>query len=431
MTEPAIATALCSPRHRLVRTLAFVSCLLLPAACPARAAQGPAVPPPPSCWSLARVPGPEDLVLDARHERLLVSSQDRRPKPWPPGAIWAVPLDPTGKAAALELAGRRDECSFHPHGIDLVESCDGKPLLYVLNHHAPEDRLPERGCFAAGSLRTAPSGRISSVEVFEVEGRRLRFVQRLADPEVLTNGNDLVARPGGDVWVTNPPAGALAQVLEAAGIRMKSRVVRFQCKSRRGLRCLGAWEVATTLRKPGKGSTAVHARIRYANGIAFQPSSAGRAGACDGADPGFLFVAGGAERRLHRFAVPASGRLQAWGAIELPEGSAYPHPDNLSWVDEARTRLLVAGHPSLRRFVQHSRAAAAPSPSAVVEVRVPPPGAPAEDREVKTVFEDPGGLISAASVAVCAAGDLVLGQVFEPAVLRCRLPEPCGGGEGP
>lgn len=400
--------------------VALLACLFLAGGLPARSAEPSTAPGAPSCQTLARIPGPEDLVLDEERNRLLVSSQDRRPQRWPKGAIWSVPLDPTQKAVKLPLAGRRDECSFHPRGIDLVRSCDRTPLLYVLNHHDADDRLPERACFATGESRAAPSGRISSVEVYVVETRRLRFLQRLADPEILTNGNDLVARPNGDVWVTDPPAGKLAQALDSLGLRARSRVVRFDCASRQGRRCLGSWEVRTD------PSTQGH-EIRYANGIAFRPSGEGRA--CDAPDPGALFVAGGAERKIHRFTVSAEGELTVETGIDLPEGHQYPNPDNLTWIDADRTRLLVAGHPNLRRFLQHSQASAAPSPSAVVEVPVAPENEE-DDVEPIPVFDDAGGLVSAASVALCAEADLILGQVFEPAVVRCVLPKPCGGEEG-
>lgn len=421
--EQEIATAPCWPRHWPRRTFVLVSCLLLPAAFPARAVEGSATPSPPSCSTLARVPGPEDLVLDARGGRILVSSQDRRSDPWPEGAIWSVPLDPTQKAVKLALAGRRDGCSFHPHGIDLVKSCDGTPLLYVLNHHDAEDRLPERGCFATGEFRAAPSGRLSSVEVYVVETRRLRFLQRLADPEVLTNGNDLVARPNGDVWVTDPPAGKLAQVLDSLGLIAKSRVVQYRCASRRGPPCVGTWHLRTDPK-------ARNERIRYANGIAYRPLSGLDGGGCNGEAEGLLYVAGGAEKKLHRFRVHSGESLEALEPIGFPEQPDHPNPDNLSWIDADRTRLLVAGHPNLRRFVQHSRASAALSPSAVVEVPVAPEDEKDDEKPIP-VFHDSGGLVSAASVALCVEGDLVLGQVFEPAVVRCVLPEPCGGEEGP
>lgn len=59
----------------------------------------------PACWTLARLPGPEDLVIDpGLPRRLLVSSQDRRLEPRPKGGIWSVPLDPGQHSEELKPA---------------------------------------------------------------------------------------------------------------------------------------------------------------------------------------------------------------------------------------------------------------------------------------------------------------------------------------
>lgn len=400
-------------RAAIAGALVALVSIVAPSGNTAQAAEETGSPLSPSCTTLARVPGPEDLVLEEERHRLLVSSQDRRSTEDPDGAIWAVPLDPAHSAYPLVLSGRRDECSFHPHGIDLVLSCEGQRLLYVLNHHEPEDRHPERGCFAAGELRSAPKDRLASVEVYVVEDRRLRFLQRLTDPEVLAHGNDLVALPNGDVWVTDPPAGKLAQALEVWGWSHRSRVVHFRCAQRRDGRCVGRWETRTD-------PAVREERIRFANGIAYRPLP--DSDACEGNASGVLYVAGGAERTLHRFRVHDGRCLETLKPLRFPDSPDRPNPDNLTWIGDQHTRLLVAGHPNLRRFLQHSRSRDVPSPSAVAEVRVG-----SESLGVMPVFHDPGGLISAASVAACVDGDLVLGQVFESAVLRCVLETPCDG----
>lgn len=337
--------------------------------------------------------------MDGARHRLLVSSQDRRPEQWPPGAIWSVPLDPAEDARELDLLGRRDGCSFHPHGIDLVRSDRGPWLLYVLNHHDPGDRSPERGCFDAEALAGAPGGRLTSVEVFVVHPGHLRFVQRLAAPAVLTNGNDLAALPNGDVWVTDPPGGAAGQLLEARGPLRLSRVVRYRCGLRRELRCAGRWIEAEI--DPGTEP------LRYANGIAYRPGTAGRGDR--------LYVASGAGARLHVFVIAHRSSLMLLDAIPLTS-----NPDNLTWADPGeRTTLLAAGHPDLRRFLQHAGSSRVPAPTEVLAIR-------ADDGTVRPLFRDPGHRVSAASVAACAGEDLVLGQVFEPAVLRCRIASACG-----
>lgn len=362
-------------------------------------------PPPASdgqCWTLARVPGPEDLVLVPGEDAVLVSSQDRRADPQPEGAIWYVPLDPAEpamRARRLTLRGRQDECSFHPHGIDLVEVHGGRLLLYVVNHHDPEDLLPHRGCLDA-ILRTSPRARVASVEVYELRNGEIFFLQRLADPTVLTHANDLVARPNGDVWVTNPPPGTVEQLADLVQTRdlwglERSRVVRFECRSRADDgRCDGAWfDVELPFDPP----------LRYANGIEIREV---------GGERPTLYVASTGGHSIHRAFLDDRATLAADGVIGL--GAM---PDNLIWMDDAGGDLLVAAHPKRRRFTQHARSPATPSPSWVYRVDVTRPDGPE-----KPWFEDSGGRVSAASAAAWVGGrDLVLAQVFEPTVQRCRM----------
>ncbi len=379
--------------------------------------------PPSACWKLASVIGPEDLVADpVHHGWLLVSSQDRRTKPKPPGAIWWVPVDPAKRARALALLGR-DKCSFHPHGIDVVKDRQGRWLLYVINHHDASDRSPRRGCFPAATLDGAGSGPVTSIEVFEVEARRLRFLQRLADPAVLTHANDLVALPDGDLWVTDPPRGKLATLLDATGLRPSSKIDHFDCVARSDGRCRGTWKTAPIVAAGGE-----HPKIPEANGIAYRACPAAPAGSTRGACRDLLYVSAGAGGAIQPFEVTAEGWLRPLPVIPLPCGT---NPDNLTWEDDKHNAILAAAHPDLRRFVQHSLSPEVPSPSEVVRV-------PLDGSCPVRIFRDEGGLISAASVALrlkdkpSSSDDLVvLGQVFDSGVFACRMPDSSGRGGQP
>lgn len=360
--------------------------------------------PAPSCWRIGSVPGPEDLVVDrtGRTPRLLVSSQERRGKPSPPGAIYAVSTDGAVAARPLPIEGR-DNCSFHPHGISLVER-DGESLLYVINHHEAEDTSPRRSCLPGGERLARHGAAFTSLEVFRVGKNRLRFVQRLADPEVLTHGNDLVALPNGDVYVTSPPSGGQGALLEYMGIEAgsdRSRVIEFRCREQRAHRCVGDFRTLATVG-------------RYVNGI--------EARELDGGER-LVYVASSFENALYEFRVPAPGapRPEAERSprrIEAPRGL-----DNLSWTSAEKTTLLAAAHPDFRRFLQHALSPEVPSPAQIWSLD--PDGSP----DAALLLADSGSLISAASTGVCLEEDLVLGQVFETAVLRCSVPgSPCTGG---
>ncbi|MDX1996135.1 MAG: hypothetical protein SF066_00335 [Thermoanaerobaculia bacterium] len=342
--------------------------------------QGSTPPPGASCVAIRGVPGPEDLELETRDSgtaRLLISSQDRRPDPLPQGAIYGLGAS-DDRPRRLPLVGR-DGCSFHPHGMSLVVH-DGKSYLYVINHHDEADTRPGAGCLAGAK----DLAKVSSVEVFQVEQEALRFLTRLADPEKLTNPNDLVALPDGTVWVTNPADG-FAAVREGLFRRnVDSRLVHFTCTlppAKPG--CPGKWEEG-----PRFGT--------YLNGIGERN---------EGQE---LFVASTAEGRIYRLETASARAESSSGPEVLAEVAG---PDNLSWADATRTRLLVAGHPSLRSFLQHKASARAPSPSQVTELDLASGSKP--------VFEDDGGQISAASVAVRVGDSWFFGQVFEPFVLRC------------
>lgn len=371
-----------------------------------------------TCRTLARVPGPEDLVLDRSGEasapRLLVSSQERRgDEPRPAGAIYAVPLEPMDVKTVrkLPLVGR-DDCSFHPHGIDLVQrksetgeagdgvSSDPPWLLYVLNHHDPADATPQAGCFPRAEAAARTGKTVTSVEIFKIESRRLVFVQRLADPEVLVHGNDLVAEEGGDLWVTSPPPGRGSQLVEALYGSFGSKLVHFECTSTGDLPCVGRWRVARSVG-------------RLINGIALGPPGAL-------GERARLYVASSAEPSLYVVPVAEDGSLSA--PSRLPVGTGA---DNLSWETDEQKALLLAAHPNPRRFLQHARRSEVPSPSEARRIQI-------QDCVPEVLWRDGGSLVSAASTALCYEGDLVLGQVFEKAIVRCRPPVEdlrCGLGE--
>lgn len=336
------------------------------------------------CRTIRALPGPEDFAVDRAASppgRLLVSSRDLRGcKKCPPDGIYSVPLD--GSPAPdrpLTLAGR-DACSFHPHGIFLAE---GERLLYVINHHDEADASPARGCFRQTPNAPPRERSVTSVEIFRVEQNRLVFLQRLADPKVLTNGNDLVAA-GGEIWVTAPPSN-FKQLWEILTGGKASKVARFACDRGETIPCTGEWKEVTTL-----GG--------FANGIAYREDGGTR----------FLYVASTRNRKIHVYTIDQEGLKQSErAALDL-----QTHPDNLEWLDESRSTLVVAAHSNLRRFLQASRSPRVPSPSEVWRV-------PIENGQPKRILADDGSLLSALSTGACVDGNLVLGQVFGPGIWRC------------
>jgi hypothetical protein len=333
-----------------------------------------------SCSTLADVVGPEDfeiVFVDDRADRLLVSSQDRR-NPAEAGAIYSVSLTDASRGAfRLRLLGRGD-CSFHPHGIALG-SGPRSDRLYVINHHEARDFAADRSCFPLSSGSDSAG---TSVEVFEVHNTELKFLGRLAEPTVLTGGNDLAVDAAGRVYVTVPPVSniqRLQEVMYDAGI---SKVVRY-CPP--DAACSPAWAVVAHVG-------------RYVNGIAVEAEA-------DRPQDIRLLVTSTLDGTIHRIdpAHQSAHLLRTFGLGH----------DNLTWV-HGTDDLLVASHPESRRFLQHAASPDARSPSKVWRFSSRSGGEPA------LVFHDDGTTISAASTAACANGALILGQIFGDSVLSCR-----------
>ena len=179
------------------------------------------------------IPGPEDLVYDARHRRLLVSSHDRRNEA-SAGRIFAIDLhDPPPRqprhAQPLNLNFGKYPAAFQPHGIALLESHE-PPLLFAINH--------------------APSP--EAIDVFEVHPNELRLRARLTGAGI-DHPNDLDVRGtadgGYELWVTNP----------AKGSSLSWELL------------IGPHSSYVAYIRPGK-ATRITYGFRYANGVAFHPS---------------------------------------------------------------------------------------------------------------------------------------------------------------
>lgn len=318
--------------------------------------RAPAGPTAAACDVVRGMPGPEDLELDRRDPRgprLLVSSLERR-GPITPGALFAVPLSggALGPPKVLELVGR-DAVAFRPHGISLVPAAR-PPLLYVVNHVTESEH---------------------AIEVFEIDGDRLRFRRRLTDP-LVTTPNDVVALADGHVYVTNtgPSQGLGGFLSMLLGLR-RGTVAHFD-----GQR----WTIAAR-------------DISYANGVAVNATG------------DRLYVAGVRDEAIHELRRrPETGAIDArLRTIEVGSGV-----DNLTWAGEHA--LLVAAHPKAFAFLRHMGNAAKRAPSEVYRVDV-------RDGSVTRLYADDGRTISAASTAIAHDGRLSMGQVFDDAVVACPL----------
>lgn len=351
------------------------------------------------CVPIAGIPGPEDLIVDGK--RLLVSSHDRRAGDVD-GEIFSLPaplLGPRPEPKPLELIGR-DDCSFRPHGLSLVRRSidpggEPVPLLHVVNHHRAEDAVPATGCLAEADEPDFYRRPFTSIEIFIVESRGLRFLRRLADPAVLANGNDLVALANGDIYVTSPPRNSMKLALEAAGVWKSSSVIRISCWPE-------MWPGSCSFFK------VFGSRGKLFNGIVHRSASPD--------DPGRLFVSATFEQRLYELDLAAPTERQL--LVPLADGTIPLGLDNLSWAEGDDLVLLAAGSDDLRRLAQHANSEQASSPSALWRLAITPDGM-IERRKL-----DLGALINGASVVVELedGGGWVVGQAFGGHVFHCSDP---------
>jgi hypothetical protein len=327
---------------------------------------------------------------------LLVSATDRgHAAAKTNGALFLI--DPANRHAEPQAvaADGRDSCSFHPHGIDVLETAGGV-LVFVINHHRATDRDSRSGCNPTGTLRQPFDG----IEIyrFDAATRKLVFEERLTDPR-LQKINDLVAVDRHHLFVSRPAFG-LGEFFVALGIGTDRA-------GQRRAECVG--EVLEW--NHGVWSTAAD-RLCYPNGVEVEPSG----------DQVALWVTTSLDGSLHRRPLRSS-----LTAIDIPGAGA---PDNLTWAPTDPPTLLVPIHAAPARFFSAALSATLDGPrtaaggcvarvstTAGVGTKLTCP-ALTEHESADVPYRGDGGQLTAVSSAVCVGDDLYLGQVFERGVGR-------------
>jgi arylesterase/paraoxonase len=257
---------------------------------------------------------------------------------------------------------------FHPHGLTLFRSDFGERRLFVINHRGDKDHV---------------------VEVFDIDGDRLRHTRTIADVEHLVSPNDLVALDGDRFYVTNDHGArqALLKVLETGAGLPWSTVVFFD----------------------GSRFHTVAKHIEMANGIALDR------------DRRRLYVAASRSKRVYDFAWDASDparELVDPRTIELPGC-----PDNLEWDEEGN--LWIGVDPSFLKVALYVERIVPKAPSLVLCLHFEG----GETPRIEEVFRDDSGeMISASSVAAAyrrgPVRRLLIGAPFDNHLLDCELRRP-------
>ncbi|MCW9034762.1 MAG: SMP-30/gluconolactonase/LRE family protein [Rhodospirillales bacterium] len=316
-----------------------------------------------TCKAVPGVVGGEDITVHPKTGIALIASSDRRTeaeKKPTQGVIWAYDLNDVN-AQPMKLTEDL-ELEFHAHGLSLFPEGDGGTVMAV-NHRA--------GGGAFGSTD-------DSIEIFDYVNGKLTH-RKTVEHELLKAVNDVVAVDGERFYATidhGYPAGTM-RVVEDYGRLSLASVVYYDGKT-----------VTTT----DAGT------FRYANGINISPDGMKLyvAATTDGAISVF-------DRRIK------TGELSGRRNISLGTGV-----DNIE-VD-AKGALWIGAHPKLFDFLGHAKDETKNSPSQVLKLT---PNAYRFD--VSEVYLDDGSRLSGSSVAARYGDRLLIGPVFDPKFLDCRL----------
>lgn len=312
-----------------------------------------------TCEIVTGAVGVEDIELDRETGTLFLSSQDRRR-----GAVGEF------KPGAIYAASLDDpkaplralvntSTDFHPHGLSLYGDINGQKSLAVINHTLNGTKVM---LFDVGDDPAAPT---------------LTLRRTVTDP-LFSNLNDITLVSHEAFYATNDHGSetALGEQLENWLLLPRANVVYYD----------------------GSAARIVAGNLNYANGINRN------------SDASEIYVAETTGRTLSTFRRDATtGALAHVQSLAIPMGL-----DNID-VDSEGT-LWIGAHPRLLDFLAHAGDPKKLSPSAVIKVK---PEGDATTYEV--VYENAGEEISGSSVAVSAAGRLLIGAVFDPKVLNCKL----------
>jgi hypothetical protein len=322
-----------------------------------------------ACEAVTGPVGAEDITVDPVAGMAYISADDRRDVfnnpalgAYPSGGIWRLDLnrpDSQPEKIDIDLIG-----DFHPHGIALrfapEDSHDaGRAIeLYVVNHLSPEKH---------------------EVVVFNIlDNGELKLRRRITYPEMISP-NDLVVVDKDQFYVSNDHGSSLttkmAMLEDYLGLPLSS-VSYFD----------------------GVQGHIVIPGLRFANGLALSE------------DKKTLYVAETTAGRIARFK-QGETRLD-WVQEETLDVDLGV--DNFEW--DGQGNLLNAGHPKLFAFKAHQKDPQADSPSQVIRINVN-----TRPMSYETVYLNDGSALSGASGAAQWQNTMLIGSVFEPHFLRCRI----------
>ncbi len=312
-----------------------------------------------ACKQVEGVAGPEDIAIHPATGIAYISAYDRR----------AV------------LKGEETERGIYAYD---TNKPNAKPKLLTTG---PQKEFRPHGI----SLFISPDGNDRlfvinhanehhTVEIYEVQPNALNHLKTVEDPQLISP-NDLVAVGPNQFYLTNDHryrSGLMSTVETYLKFRF-ANIVYYD----------------------GKSFSVVAADFGYANGINVS------------ADGTKLYMAAVLDKTLYSFNRNVdTGALEANTELYLNSGL-----DNIDI--DADGNLWIASHPKLLSFLAHAGDPAKISPSQVFKISVN-----AEEKlSAEEVYLNEGEELSASSVASVFGNRMLVGAVFDPKFLDCRLNE--------
>jgi arylesterase/paraoxonase len=320
-----------------------------------------------SCTRVQGVPGPEDISIDRDRGIAYISAYDRRLAASNEagagavrGGIYIMDLTAPPEGLFMRPITPIMPEKFRPHGVSLFVGDDGRRTLMVVNHPGEDQH---------------------TVEIFDLSTDNILTLRKTVSDPLIVSPNDVAAVSHDAFYVTNDH--------DRSGADGRSMAALF------------ASEITTVVHYDGTMAKVVADGLALANGVAVS------------GDQNKVYVTETLGRTLRIYARDAdTGALSELDRVFLGTGL-----DNIDVAEDGA--LWIGAHPKLATFLDHANDPADLSPSHVIVVREFESGG----GESSTAYLDEGAELSASSVGATYKNRLIIGAVFDPAVLVCEMGE--------